>query len=81
MYINFFSVLLAAVAGMGVGWLWYSPYLLGDKWKGIMGTKWEDAQAGFTPTQAMGIEREDVFAVQGHRAFGALVGHYTRSCK
>lgn len=30
--VNYFAVLLAAVATMALGFLWYSPFLLGKQW-------------------------------------------------
>lgn len=35
--INYLSVLLAGVASMAVGFLWYSPFLLGKPWMKEMG--------------------------------------------
>lgn len=34
---NLFAVALAAIAGMGVGFLWYSPSLFGRLWMAEMG--------------------------------------------
>jgi hypothetical protein len=35
--VNFFSVLLASIASMVVGFLWYSPLLVGNIWMKEMG--------------------------------------------
>lgn len=35
--VNFLAVLLAAVASMGVGFLWYSPIVLGNQWMKLKG--------------------------------------------
>ena len=35
--INLLSVLIAAVAAMAVGFLWYSPFLFGKVWMDLMG--------------------------------------------
>jgi hypothetical protein len=35
--INYFAVLIAAVASMGLGFLWYSPYMFGKQWMKMMG--------------------------------------------
>lgn len=30
--VNLFAVIVAAVVAMGLGFLWYSPYVLGNQW-------------------------------------------------
>ncbi len=35
--VNYFAVLLAAIVSMVVGFLWYSPFLLGKPWMKEMG--------------------------------------------
>ena len=30
--VNYISILLAAVASMALGFLWYGPYVLGKQW-------------------------------------------------
>jgi hypothetical protein len=40
--INFAAVFLAAVASMGVGFLWYSPVLFAKPWMKLMGYNKED---------------------------------------
>src|SRR3989344_4802263 len=42
--INWLAVLLAGVASMVVGWLWYGP-LFGKMWKNLMGITPESMQA------------------------------------
>ena len=42
MGINLWSVLVAAVASMGVGFLWYSPLLFARPWMVLMGYDPED---------------------------------------
>ncbi len=46
--VNYTAVLLAGVASMIIGFLWYSPMLFGKKWMTLMGLtkeKMEDAKA------------------------------------
>jgi hypothetical protein len=40
--VNLFAVLLAAVASMGVGFLWYSPMMFGKPWMKLMGLTMKD---------------------------------------
>lgn len=59
MYVDILAVLIATLAGFGVGALWYSPYLFGKEWSQLMGygSSMDSAPPGrFTPMQAMGIE-------------------------
>lgn len=35
--VNYFSVIVAAVASMALGFLWYSPVLFGKPWMKLMG--------------------------------------------
>lgn len=44
MEINLWGVLLAALVGMVVGGLWYSPILFGDKWVALMGWSKEEQE-------------------------------------
>lgn len=47
--INFWAVLLAAVAAMMIGSLWYSPAMFGKEWLALVGKREEDlkpAEAG-----------------------------------
>ncbi len=37
MYVNFFVVIVAAIAGFGVGALWYSPWLFSEQWQRLIG--------------------------------------------
>jgi len=43
--INYFAVLLAAVAGMAVGFIWYSKPLFGKPWARLMGFTDESLKA------------------------------------
>jgi hypothetical protein len=58
MFINFFAVLVAALAGFGVGALWYSPHGFGKRWTELTGTGSgkEMFHGRFSPMQAMAIE-------------------------
>lgn len=44
--VNYVSVLAAAIASMGVGFLWYSPLLLGNQWIKEMGLSKKDMEKG-----------------------------------
>ncbi len=37
LYVNLFAVILAAIASMGLGMLWYSSVLFGKKWMVLVG--------------------------------------------
>ncbi len=39
--VNFWAVIAGAVAYMALGYLWYSPYMFGNRWTAAMG--WTDA--------------------------------------
>jgi len=41
---NLWAILLAAVAAMAVGFLWYAPALFGDMWRKAKGAKKTDMQ-------------------------------------
>lgn len=43
--VNYLAVLIAAVASMVVGFLWYSPVLLGKPWMKLMGYTTESMKA------------------------------------
>src|SRR5437016_6328397 len=43
--INYLSVLLAAVASMVVGFVWYGPMLFGSRWMKLMGLTKADMDA------------------------------------
>ncbi len=40
--VNFIAVLIAAVVSMVVGFVYYSPFVLGNQWVKLMGLKMED---------------------------------------
>ncbi|TSC69907.1 MAG: hypothetical protein CEO12_671 [Parcubacteria group bacterium Gr01-1014_46] len=45
--VNYLAVLLAAIVSMGIGFLWYSPMVLGKQWmkeKGLTAEKLKSAQ-------------------------------------
>lgn len=44
--VNYLAVLLAAVASMGVGFLWYSPVLFAKQWMKESGLTAKDIEAG-----------------------------------
>ena len=51
--INYWAVLVAAIASFVVGWLWYGP-LFGKMWKGLMGLTDESMKAmAMKPATAM----------------------------
>lgn len=44
MPINYVAVLVAAVANMALGFLWYSPFILGKPWMKLMGYHMHDKE-------------------------------------
>lgn len=44
--VNYLAVLIATVATMALGFLWYSPVLLGNAWVKQRGMKMEDISGG-----------------------------------
>src|SRR5687767_1520697 len=44
--VNFLSVILAAIAGLGIGAAWYSPALFGRQWMALMGLSPEALSEG-----------------------------------
>jgi len=40
--LNYVAIIVAAVASMAIGWLWYSPMLFGKQWVKMMGFKKAD---------------------------------------
>ena len=44
--VNYIAVLAAAIASMGVGFLWYSPLLVGNQWLAEMGLSKKDMEKG-----------------------------------
>jgi hypothetical protein len=44
--LNFVAILVATIAGMGIGALWYSPVLLGNQWMKAMGKNKEELGKG-----------------------------------
>jgi len=48
--VNYLAVLVTAVVGMALGWLWYGP-LFGKKWIGMMG--WTEEQVARMKEQGM----------------------------
>lgn len=44
--VNYLAVILAAVASMGVGFLWYSPVLFAKPWMKEMGISAKDMEKG-----------------------------------
>jgi len=51
--INYLAVLVAAIASMALGFLWYGP-LFGNQWKKLMGFTDKSMKAmKMTPMQAM----------------------------
>lgn len=43
--VNYVAVLIAGVVSMGVGFLWYSPFILGKPWMKLMGLSSESMKA------------------------------------
>lgn len=53
--VNYLAVVVAAVAAMGVGALWYGP-LFGKEWRHLMGMSLDDMKSmPLSPMQAMGL--------------------------
>lgn len=48
--INYLAVLMSAVAGMVLGYVWYSPALFGKQFTQLMGKNEADLKAGMKPT-------------------------------
>jgi len=46
---NWPAILVAAVASIVLGWLWYSPFLFGELWMRKLGRTKEQVQAEFSP--------------------------------
>lgn len=44
MNINYVAVLVAAIANMALGFLWYSPFMLGKPWMKLMGYHMHDKE-------------------------------------
>lgn len=52
-YVNFWSVLVAAIANMALGFMWYGP-LFGKQWTGMMGWTKEQMDIGAAKMQKEG---------------------------
>lgn len=89
--VNFLSVIIAAVAYMILGALWYSPALFGNAWmKGIGKTK-EQVAADFSPINyfwalctsflaSYGIARIMVWSNRGEISDGIMIGALAGVC-
>lgn len=89
--VNFLSIIVAAVAYMVLGALWYSPLLFGNAWmKGIGKTK-EQLTAGASPMNyimalilsfvaAYGIARIMVWTNRGSISDGIVIGLLAGVC-
>jgi len=89
--VNFLSVIVAAVAYMALGAIWYSPALFGNAWmKGIGKTK-EEVKAGASPMNyvfalilsfiaAYGIARIMVWTNRGSISDGIVIGLLAGVC-
>jgi hypothetical protein len=64
--VNYLAVLLAGVANMVVGYLWYSPSLFGNQWMKLMGQK-------------MAGSKDDMGKMYGITFLGTLVMAYVLS--
>ena len=53
--LNYVAVLLAAIAAMAVGALWYSPLLFVKAWLKETGLSEKDMKKGMSPMAAMGV--------------------------
>jgi hypothetical protein len=63
--VNYWAVLAAAVAGMALGALWYSPLLFGNHWMKLMGwsaKKGKDMQKKAGPSYLVGFLTQLVMA-------------------
>ncbi len=47
--VNYLAVLVAAIANMIIGALWYSPVLFGTSWMGLVGKTEEDLRKDSSP--------------------------------
>ena len=54
--INYFAIIVAALAAMVVGSLWYSPILFGKQWTELRGVKAPKNGKMPMPMQEMGLE-------------------------
>lgn len=56
--VSWIGVLVGAIAAFLLGWLWYSPWLFGEKWAAGVGVdlgKAGDMPVGAMATQALGL--------------------------
>ena len=56
MLINFFAVLVAAIAAMVIGSLWYSPFLFGKAWMRMRGLDPRSMESMSFPLNLMALE-------------------------
>lgn len=56
MIINYFAIVVAALAAMIVGTVWYSQYAFGAKWFGYLGRNPKELQNMKMPAQSIIIE-------------------------
>lgn len=66
--INYLAVIVAAVAAMGLGFLWFGP-LFGKQWKELMGWTGESMQQMNAGLAARGLSMNKIYAVQAVGAF------------
>ena len=66
MHVNLLAVVVAAVAAMAVGMVWYSPGVFGKMWMGLIGMSEKDLEAakkkGMAPTMVAALISQLVLA-------------------
>ena len=71
-YVNYLAVLIAAIANMALGFLWYGP-LFGKTWMALMGMTKEQMEAGKAKMKSEG------WKIYGLAFIGSLVMAYVLS--
>ncbi len=89
--VNFLSIIVAAVAYMTLGALWYSPMLFGNAWMKGIGKTREQVTAGASPVNyvlglifsfiaAYGIARIMIWTNRGSISDGIVIGLLAGVC-
>ncbi len=69
--INYLSVIVAAIVGFVIGWLWYGP-LFGKTWAGLMGWSGEQMKA----KMAESMTQTMVVAFVGQLVMAYVLAHF-----
>ena len=72
--VNYLSVLLAGVASMVVGFLWYSPFLFGNLWMNLSGLTKEKMEAA----KAKGMGKSYFIAFLSSLVVAFVLAHFAK---